>query len=375
MLFEKVVYLSVDGSARILAEYDEKCELYEAFTQQLHDLIYELLEVNGLNVVSVTSRPKERDKLEEKIKKNEAKYLCLGDITDISGLRIITYFADDVDCVAEIIESEFEIDRENSVDKRDIMLSDEFGYLSLHYVVSLPERRVALSENQRFRDCKAEIQIRSILQHAWAEIEHDLGYKTELEIPQKIRRRFTRIAGLLEVADSEFDAIRRRLTEYQEEVSQRILEEPTEVLIDKLSLTSFLTENLLVKNICQKVSYQTGLYHYDDDFGFGLSDILKELDFLGIKTISELEALLSENCDLVIKWAVLWLTPEPDEPKDTTQYFGSTIPIFYLNYVLVAKTDSLQKILEFIQSTRKTLPDKEKFVKEIMSTYHSLLDK
>jgi len=373
VLFEEVSHLSVDVVARILGEYDEKCELYEAFTLRLHDLICELLAVNAFNVVSVTNRVKERDKIENKIKKID-KYSCLGDITDISGLRIITYFADDVDQVAEMIESEFEIDRENSVDRRDIMHSDRFGYMSLHTVISLPEHRVALSENQRYRDCKAEIQIRSILQHAWAEIEHDLGYKTKLEIPQKIRRRFTRIAGLLEIADSEFDAIRQRLSEYQEEVSQRILEEPTEVLIDKLSLTSFLTENLLVKDICQKVSDQTGLHHFDD-FGFGLSDILKELDYLGIKTISELEALLTVNRDSVIDWAVLWLFPGPDEPEDMPRYFESTISIFYLNYVLVAQTGSFQKICDFLQLTPKRSPDEEKFAKEIISTYHSLLNK
>ena len=53
----------------------------------------------------------------------------------------------------------------------------------------------------------AEVQVRTILQHAWAEIEHDIQYKSTIAIPNTIRRRFMALAGLLEIADREFQAI------------------------------------------------------------------------------------------------------------------------------------------------------------------------
>ena len=98
-------------------------------------------------------------------------------MTDITGVRVITYFADQVDEIAKVMEGEFNIDIKNSIDKRDILDPDRFGYLSLHYViVSLSSARCALAEYRSFSELKAEVQVRSILQHAWAEIEHDLGY-------------------------------------------------------------------------------------------------------------------------------------------------------------------------------------------------------
>lgn len=83
------------------------------------------------------------------------------------------------------------------------MEPDRFGYCSVHYVVEMSQKRLNLYEHQAYEGLKCEIQIRSVLQHAWAEIEHDLGYKSEIAIPKRIRRNFSRLAGLLEIADKE----------------------------------------------------------------------------------------------------------------------------------------------------------------------------
>lgn len=365
--------MSADRLKKILEDYDKKCDLYESFTEKMHTLIEELLKENGISVHSVTCRIKDRDKLEEKVRKSEDKYEKLEDITDISGLRIITYFSDDVDFVAEIINKEFVIDTYNSIDKREIMHSDQFGYLSLHYVVSLNKEREKLTEYKRFKDCKCEVQIRSILQHAWAEIEHDMGYKTHLEVPWQIRRRFTRIAGLLEVADSEFVTIKENLALYASTINQKIVDEPEKVYIDKLSLKSFINESNLIKEINQQIVNETGLTILSDDSWDSYSDLLKELFLLGVKTISELELKLIENREVLTKWAVNWMTPEQDEPEDTPKYFLTETPIFYLNYCLIAKTGSIEYIINFLNVTRSGIGDKENFAKEIIVTYNTII--
>ncbi len=93
-------------------------------------------------------------------------------------------------------------------DKGAELIEDErFGYQSIHYLVKLTSRRARLPEYDPFADSIAEIQVRTILQHAWAEIEHDIQYKSALVIPAEIRRRFMSLAGMLEIADREFQGI------------------------------------------------------------------------------------------------------------------------------------------------------------------------
>ena len=78
-----------------------------------------------------------------------------------------------------------------------LQLEERFGYQSVHYLVALKEDRTSLSEYLQYKGLIAEIQVRTILQHAWAEIEHDIQYKSSETIPQPIRRRFMQLAGLL----------------------------------------------------------------------------------------------------------------------------------------------------------------------------------
>jgi putative GTP pyrophosphokinase len=95
-----------------------------------------------------------------------------------------------------------------SSDKGDVLRKEErFGYLSVHYLVPLLRQRTDLPEYRRFDGLVAEIQVRTILQHAWAEIEHDIQYKSLTTIPSGVRRRFMSLAGLLEIADRELQAV------------------------------------------------------------------------------------------------------------------------------------------------------------------------
>src|SRR5262249_19087167 len=89
----------------------------------------------------------------------------------------------------------------------ELIEKERFGYQSVHYLVRIRSERAELAEYQRFAGFIAEIQVRTILQHAWAEIEHDIQYKSTSAIPSEIRRRFMQLAGLLEIADREFQAI------------------------------------------------------------------------------------------------------------------------------------------------------------------------
>ena len=130
----------------------------------------------------------------------------LREITDLAGVRVITFLRDAAERVCAIVEREFTI-LEKTNRPGVVQGEVKLGYQSTHYLVQFSGRRNTLPEYARFSQITTEVQVRTILQHAWAEIEHDIQYKAVEAIPSAIRKRFMALAGLLEIADREFQAI------------------------------------------------------------------------------------------------------------------------------------------------------------------------
>lgn len=189
-----------------------------------------------LKLHSITLRVKRRESLAGKLARPDRTYGGLWDVTDLVGLRVITYFEDGVDRVGELIESMLPVDFTSSIDKRRERGASEFGYRSLHYVCRLG----ADGDSPLPREARFEIQVRTMLEHAWAEIEHDLGYKTREAVPVVARRRLSRLAGLLELADQEFVAIRSELEGYAAALPQRIADDADSIPVDRLSFDALL---------------------------------------------------------------------------------------------------------------------------------------
>ena len=214
----------------ILEEYREAKPILERMLVEIPALLREALAKNGILVTAVDARIKTEESLRGKLELKGSKYATLSDITDIFGARIITFYTDDVDRIAAIVEQLFEIDWDNSVDKRMLHQLDSFGYNSLHYICRMPEFPF------RF-----ELQLRTTLQHAWASINHDIGYKTGVEIPREYLRRINRLAGILEMADDEFSRIRSEITDYRRRVQQLVQNgKLDDVLLDGDTFNSYL---------------------------------------------------------------------------------------------------------------------------------------
>ena len=178
----------------------------QAVTDRYVAIITTLLDDAGINYLSITGRTKSVASFAAKAVRSlndEPLYADpLTQITDVVGVRVITYLQSDVAAVAQLFADQLTI-----IDDRDLgeetARDGRFGYASRHLLISsaaVPER-------------PASVQVRTILQHAWAEFEHDIRYKGTVpaEHAPDLDRRFTLAAGLLELADREFTEIRNRI--------------------------------------------------------------------------------------------------------------------------------------------------------------------
>jgi len=251
----------------------------------------------GIPTLEIAHRIKDKASALEKIKRKADNYSSVSELTDLVGFRIICYFSDDVDEIAAVVEKLFDIDRYNSVDKRQIISPTAFGYLSLHYICSLPE-----SEKYPKELCgiKFEIQMRSALQHTWAEIEHDLGYKSMFAIPRDIRREFSRIAGLLELADESFVRIRARLSDYKKHITNDIRNgNASELSIDLVTLTAYLKYNRQMNTLLNEIADIQGAHIKMQS----PENYLPRLAAINITTLGDLERLADREHDHALELA------------------------------------------------------------------------
>jgi ppGpp synthetase/RelA/SpoT-type nucleotidyltranferase len=352
--------------SNILKSYDDNKKLYNNLQNKLIVLLQELL-LNNVNYHDISSRVKEKDSLEKKIDLKNGKYLIIEDITDIVGCRIISYFEDDVKKIVEIIKNEFTIDDSNSINKKAIIESDKFGYLSYHLVCTISTNRLSLPEYIPYKNIKFEIQVRSILQHAWAEIEHDIGYKSSIDIPKEIKRKFSRIAGLLETADENFCEIKKSIKNYESKIGKshnNLLE--TDLNLNSLFL--FTRESKIVKELDNYIASANINISLDEDpdKDFFSGDI-KRLNYFKINTIENLDLLLKEKAEKIKSFTTIFLG---NAFKDGC-IFKSGICYFYLSYILILENSNVTFQKEYLNEYI-TNEDKEDLYNRISLVYEKI---
>nr|WP_321484992.1 RelA/SpoT domain-containing protein [uncultured Draconibacterium sp.] len=344
---------------KLVEEFKTNRKLYEAFCKRVENLIRELIMGLDIKPFSIESRTKSLESFEGKIR-NKDKYSSLDEITDLAGVRIITYLESDVDKIADLIGSEFFVDPRNSVDKRNVE-SNEFGYRSLHVVASLDRKREKLREYNRFKGLKFEVQIRSILQHAWAEIEHDIGYKGKFTLPKSTKRSFNRLAALLETADVEFDRLKKALGQYAENIDKEIENNPQIVELNKISLKSYLKDDF-VTQLELYISQQTESTFESETF-MDVEFLIKDLSYFEIDTIEKLDGELKKNYEEISKLVDVFFTLID---RAVGGHHERGISVFFLCYALIIKPENVEMIdnyFKFVWPNDKSTDVKEALLK------------
>ncbi len=334
-------------SDKILALHNKMFNNFKLLSIDIESIVKHLLDDCDDLIHNVDIRVKENKSLKKKIQRSENKYKELDEITDLIGVRVITYYESDIPNILSKLQPFFVEDSTKSVDKSSLLALDQFGYRSTHLIVSLPEQNeirnlgldlINLESNdvKKISGWQFEIQLRSILQHSWAEIEHDLGYKNELGLPKKLRRKFSQIASILEIADDQFEIIKKQLKEHEMHLQNELDKHKLQVFgnhvsIDTYSLSLFVKNCKALKKLDGKIIALTKKQHhkYSDFF---IERLFRRVEFLKISSFQELYDLISRNNSRLIDFCGGLLQ---DISPGPSAFVNDGISLLYLFYLVV----------------------------------------
>lgn len=353
--------MSYQDSLKILEEYKDARENYNTLETIATDTISGIISDAKISVMDIKHRIKTVTSLLNKVNRKPDNYKHLSDMTDILGIRVICYFTDEIDRIGDLIVDHFIIDEEKSVDKRKIIKADSFGYLSLHFICYLPDNGMYDKEL-----CKLpfEVQIRTVLQHQWATIEHTFGYKTKFGVPRYVRREFSRLAGLLELADDEFVRVRNHVEQYTEDIHDRIVENNADdVLIDSVSLEEYMNYNKQMQDFLVKVAGIEGsTIEYANSESY-----IEQLAWLDKYTLGDLQKFLKDNKKLAYELAVETLA------GTDMDVLSSSVALRYLcRAELCNKGYTKDEIVDFLSLSVRDSNRALKQAERLISQYESI---
>lgn len=228
----------------------------------------------------------------------------LSELSDLIGVRVIILFARDIPRVGAVIDNTFHVLETD--DKRKRHSVDQFGYVSIHYDIAVPEAWAVVPSIRAFERFGAEIQVRTLAQHMWAAASHELQYKHEQSVPDEVRRSIHRIASLLETVDAEYE----RLLVEREQYWSQIAKDEVDRRLNTDILRSVLDSRLPRRN---KGGYEP------------YSMLIWELEKLGIVRRSQLEDLIARQLETALaKDLDIARSGQPHSGADTDHFFTHT---------------------------------------------------
>lgn len=200
-----------------IENYKSEHPRYQIYAKVLQDVLEAVCRQHAPEAI-VQSRAKALSSFAEKAIRRSDKYQSPStQLTDLCGARVICNSFEEIERICAFIERHFEIDEENSEGRKPRQKTEEFGYASFHYIVQIKADEILGVEipKDQIGERKAEIQVRTLLQHAWANISHDQFYKNQFRPPEKLERSMARLSALLEEADEAFSLVIGGLNTYK----------------------------------------------------------------------------------------------------------------------------------------------------------------
>jgi len=266
-----------DRMARLGSRYHDWVRAHPDAAEDFAAGVEDLLADAGVTYDRVVARVKDWPSMKAKAYKKRADGSWMypdpwKDIHDLIGVRVTTFHSTEIPVAIEVLRQSFTVER--SVDKTaETRISGGFGYGSHHLILTVDENSADVTELADYAGVSFEVQIRTVLQHAWAEFEHDIRYKRgQEELDPKVDRAFALAAGLIELADQQFDQI--AAAQYTDESSTAEVDLTAETLPGVLAM---LLGNRFPRSRSENYRFLAEILAAD-----------------GITTVAELDALLDD---------------------------------------------------------------------------------
>lgn len=209
-------------------------------------------------------------------------------MTDISGSRIVLFNENDVRFMADVVEDRFKIDRNRSINKKEQLGRNQFGYSGINYVASFNDKDPIMVEHNEFRDKFFEIQLLTMCQLLWAEMQRKVEYKIEDFVSAPLSRRLSMLSALLELADIEFQYLREKGIE--ELLMKPITIRSLRIYVNRSRNVEKILANGAKKGVLTKALPEEDLV--------SLSQLYEACSSTELKTLSDLDSILKKD-DLV----------------------------------------------------------------------------
>ncbi|MFI2762505.1 GTP pyrophosphokinase family protein [Streptomyces echinatus] len=270
--------MAENDSQSLTDEYLARKVKYQELCNEVEFTLKRKLDESGIKWHTVSSRVKDIGSFLEKIDRKEyADPFAQTD--DLAGIRVVCLFMLDLDRVGDILSSSFRVlHREDKINESE---PSAFGYMSHHYICQLADRY----SGERYDDIKGvkfEVQVRTILMDAWANMSHYLSYKNEQSIPQGLVKDFHALSGLLYVADRQFESLYK--------ASSRSAADAVEKVLHSSELREYEVNADTVAALLEKVFPDRRPGTAD-----AISEFTSELRVVGFLDLAEVERILRDN--------------------------------------------------------------------------------
>jgi ppGpp synthetase/RelA/SpoT-type nucleotidyltranferase len=200
-------------------QYTQRKPQYQRLATNIQQALKTFLEEKNISYLEVLARVKDAESAYEKVARKGYEQ-PFEEIEDWCGLRIICYYHTDIERICEVLKEEFAIHTHEDTAHR--LASNEFGYRSTHFILQIKPTWAVTPNYKGLQNFKAEVQVRTILMHAWAEIEHKLAYKSAEQAPRQFRRKLSLLSAKFEEADEQFEELRKGISDYRTNISETI---------------------------------------------------------------------------------------------------------------------------------------------------------